>query len=112
MNYSKSKEPNRLGYTLENDIKFIGHEEIAKAQKLTKERIDYSPVMNFTKREIQQQSDDLHEKLGLNKKTPEKKKRKKKEGDYDNPKFYKQSFNVILKTYMKDTCKEQGIKMP
>lgn len=37
---------------------------------------------------------------------------KKKSDPYDDPRFYKQSFNTVFRQYFSDLCKNSGVKMP
>lgn len=104
VNYNKYKTPGHELDLPKSNLRFLSDSDFKRAEKITKSRIDYSPIMKFTETEKKLQLQRVNEQLEkakqkqlrLNKNKP------KKKDLFDDPKFFKQSFNVILKQYMED----------
>ena len=101
VNYSKSKEPNRLAYKPVTDLPMISDEAIKKAEKFTTPRNDASPIMRKSKAEssLGMRIQEQPKTIDL---TQKKAKKKDNSEIYNDDRFYKQSFNLILKQFMTD----------
>lgn len=113
MNYSKSKGPDSSRPKF--DRPFIGEEEIRRAEKLTQPRSDHSPVMRFTDAELKKEraaAKDQSPGASPKKAGPAAGRSKSTKKDiYEDPKFYKQSFMFVIRQYLKDLWKREGLNM-
>jgi len=110
VNYGKSKAPNHVSPRVKYDLEWITDDQMRKAEKITRSRMDNCPIMRFNDSEIQAEKNKIEDNYQRSKDKADarNKVKVKKKDPYDNPQFYKQSFNMILKRYMKDMCNNEG----
>ena len=111
VNYAKSKGPNHSPTPIVNDQSYIGDDDIRRAEMYTKSRTNHSPIMKLNmaeEMEFQKKLEKQNKKKHRRFKSVNAEKSSKK-NVYDNPKFYKQSFNVVFDKYLNDLRERDGI---